>query len=139
MTATTGTFSWSKSITAGVIGAVVAAIAAGIYGLIINSTVGPALAPIPPDATAPNPVPFLAYFIFTLVFYVPGVIIWAVTLRYSGENGIRNYVIIAIVGLVLSFGTVLQPGFANNGQIILGIAHVVAVIGVPVMIYWYRR
>ena len=70
---------------------------------------------------------------------MPGVIIWVLTLRYTGVKAIRNYIIIAIVGLVLSFGTVLQPGFANNGQIILGIAHVVGVVGVPVMIYWYRR
>jgi hypothetical protein len=139
MSATASNFSWGKAIVAGIVGAVVAAIVAGLYGLIINSTVGPALAPIPPADTAPNPVGAINYLIFTLIFYVPGVIIWAVTLRYSGPNGIRNYVIIAAVGLLLSFATVARPGFANNGQIILGIAHVVAVIGVPVMIYWYRR
>ena len=61
-------FNWSKAIIAGVVGAVVAAIVAGLYGLIINSTVGPALAPVPPDETAPNAVPFVAYFIATLIF-----------------------------------------------------------------------
>jgi hypothetical protein len=132
-------FSWGKATTAGLAGIGAAAVVSLIYGLIVNAIFGPPMTPNPQTGDL-QPVIAIQYGVAAAVFTILGAFIFIFMMRAGGEKAIRNYIIVGIVGLILSFGTVLQPGIATDDRIILAVVHVVAAAAaIPAMVVTYQR
>ena len=132
-------FSWGKAATAGLAGVGSAAVVSLIYGLIVNAIFGAPMTPNPQTGEL-QPVIAAQYGVAAAVFTIVGAFIFMFMMRAGGEKAIRNFIIVGVVGLILSFVTVLQPGIATDDRIILAVVHVVAAAAaIPAMVLTYQR
>ncbi len=138
---TANQFNWGKAIIAGLAGVVSAGVSAFIYAVIANALAGPAIIPQGPEMV-PGPLPAVMYGVAGAMFTIVGAIIFVLMMRFGGEKAIRNFIIVGVIGWLLSHVTVFNPQITLDTQsaLVLIISHAVAAVAaIPAMVMTYQR
>lgn len=132
-------FDGNKVTSAVLAGIFVGIIVATAYGWLTGLLFGQPQVPSA-NSDALRDVGALSYGGQAAAFTAFGAFVFVFFMRVGGQHAIRNFLIAAGIGLLLSFAILAQPGISTGDRLILGGGHVVTAAAViPTMLHIYQR
>ena len=128
-----------RVLEAGVIGAVLAAVATTVVAAVARGVFDVPLAVAPPDAPGPEPIPVLGFGTTTLLFSAIGILL-ALALARWARRPERTWITTTIVLTILSFAPSVTAGHGTPAtKAVLVLTHVVAAAIVIPVVAWGLR